>query len=52
MTNFPESLIKIIRALQSLPEIGPKMAQRISFHILNWKKEDVMTQKEKKTKSV
>jgi len=41
MTNFPESLIKIIRALQSLPEIGPKMAQRISFHILNWKKEEL-----------
>ncbi|RLD18196.1 MAG: recombination protein RecR [Caldiserica bacterium] len=40
MSDYPESVLKIIRALKMLPEIGPKMAQRISFEILNWKKED------------
>jgi len=40
MSEYPSSVLKIIKALQKISEIGPKMAQRISFEILNWKKEE------------
>ena len=41
MNSFPSSLQKLIRALQTLPEVGPKMAQRIAFHILMLEKPEL-----------
>jgi hypothetical protein len=34
MAYFPEPLARLIEALQRLPGIGPKTAQRLSFFLL------------------
>lgn len=35
MNNYSESINQLIEELASLPNIGPKSAQRLAFHILN-----------------
>src|SRR5204863_74953 len=37
--SLPEPLIRLIEALQRLPGIGPKGAQRLAFHILRTPRE-------------
>lgn len=39
--SHPESLTRLIEALQKLPGIGAKGAQRIAFHVLKTPREDV-----------
>ncbi|MFH1715512.1 MAG: recombination mediator RecR [Elusimicrobiota bacterium] len=39
--EYTHSLNKLINALHSLPGIGPKMAERLSFHVLKMKIDDV-----------
>ena len=35
MNYYSESINQLIEELASLPNIGPKSAQRLAFHILN-----------------
>jgi recombination protein RecR len=37
--SLPEPLVKLIEALQQLPGVGPKSAQRLAFHILKTPRE-------------
>ncbi len=41
MYNYPKSLQNVIELLKKIPGIGFKSAQRIAFHFLKMKKEDV-----------
>jgi recombination protein RecR len=38
--SLPDPLVKLIEALQRLPGIGPKGAQRLAFHLLRTPRED------------
>lgn len=37
--RYPESLLKLTRALSRLPGIGPKTAQRLALHLAFHKEE-------------
>ena len=39
--SLPDPLVRLIDALQRLPGIGPKGAQRLAFHILKTPREQV-----------
>lgn len=41
MTDHPAPLERLLEALQALPGIGPKSAQRIAFHLLKTRPEQV-----------
>lgn len=43
MNSYPESLIKLIDALQNLPGVGKKTAERYAFDILDWPPEKQTT---------
>lgn len=42
MNSFPEPVNKLIAELMKLPGIGPKSAQRLAFHLLRQKREDIV----------
>ena len=41
MIARPESLEKLLAVLRALPSVGPRMSERIAFHILKWPQEQV-----------
>lgn len=41
--KIPRSITKLIESFQSLPGIGPKTAQRLTFHLLNFPQEHLDT---------
>lgn len=41
MSEFARPIAKLIKELNKLPGVGPKTAQRLAFHILNYKEEDL-----------
>jgi recombination protein RecR len=42
MLHYPEPISNLIDGFMRLPGIGPKTAQRLAFHVLNMKEEDVL----------
>lgn len=40
--HYPEPISKLIDSFMKLPGIGPKTAQRLAFHVLDMKEEDVV----------
>lgn len=40
--HYPEPISKLIDSFMKLPGIGPKTAQRLAFHILDMKEDDVV----------
>ncbi|OEF99645.1 recombination protein RecR [Vulcanibacillus modesticaldus] len=40
--HYPEPIAKLIEGFSKLPGIGPKTAQRLSFHVLNMEEKDVL----------
>ncbi|UOF91782.1 recombination mediator RecR [Fodinisporobacter ferrooxydans] len=42
MLHYPEPITNLIDGFMRLPGIGPKTAQRLAFHVLNMKEEDVL----------
>lgn len=42
MMHYPEPISNLIDGFSRLPGIGPKTAQRLAFHVLGMKEEDVM----------
>jgi recombination protein RecR len=42
MVHYPEPISNLIDGFMRLPGIGPKTAQRLAFHVLNMKEEDVL----------
>lgn len=40
--HYPEPISKLIDSFMKLPGIGPKTAQRLAFHTLNMKEDDVV----------
>lgn len=39
---YPEPIAKLIEGFSKLPGIGPKTAQRLTFHVLNMEEKDVV----------
>lgn len=42
MMFYPEPISKLIDSFMKLPGIGPKTAQRLAFHVLDMKEDDVV----------
>jgi recombination protein RecR len=42
MLHYPEPISNLVDGFSRLPGIGPKTAQRLAFHVLSMKEEDVM----------
>lgn len=42
MLQYPEPISNLVDGFSRLPGIGPKTAQRLAFHVLSMKEEDVM----------
>ncbi|MDB5085759.1 MAG: recombination protein RecR, partial [Bacilli bacterium] len=42
MVYYPQPISDLIDAFMRLPGIGPKSAQRLAFHVLNMKEDDVI----------
>lgn len=40
--HYPEPISKLIDSFMKLPGIGPKTAQRLAFHVLDMKEDDVV----------
>lgn len=40
--HYPEPISKLIDSFMKLPGIGPKTAQRLAFHTLDMKEDDVV----------
>lgn len=40
--HYPEPIAKLIEGFSKLPGIGPKTAQRLTFHVLNMNEQDVL----------
>ncbi|MDQ7113998.1 recombination mediator RecR [Staphylococcus simulans] len=40
--HYPEPISKLIDSFMKLPGIGPKTAQRLAFHVLDMKEDDVI----------
>jgi len=43
MAKYPKQLLSLIAQLQKLPGVGKKTAERFAFHLLEWKRHDLVT---------